>query len=224
MSWNKLSYILFEEKETLSFDLSDIKCSVTHPTFPIIFAGSKGQVLVIYSKTMAVIAVMEAGKRGIQKILINNCGDRVIAIDRSGRFFMWRYNLVAKNFKPKLDIATLDAVDCSFISDNSRIIVASKKHLILIDTLEGEQLAENFKNAPVLDEFSGITHILYSPHLRYCIVVLGKKSKIILFDIDNRMKLETVDVQGGADIISVERNSIGTIFAVGLGDGRVLVY
>ena len=38
------------------------------------------------------------------------------------------------------------------------------------------------------------------------------------------MKLETVDVEGGADIISVYSNSIGTIFAVGLGDGRIAIY
>lgn len=209
----------------LSYDLSELKCAATHPTFPLIFAGTKSKVLVIYSKTMAVTATLEAAKRSVVQVVINNSGDRIAGIDNNGDFFFWRFNLLSKKFSPKIHLSFMECTSLCFMSDSSRVLLSSNKKLYVLDTLAQNITKEQLNSKSVLDgNLRGITSVLYSPYLKDGIAILGKKGELASYSLENMMQLKEVSVGDNLEITSSVSNKIGTMIAVGLSDGRIMVY
>lgn len=224
MSWNQLSYVLFEDKETIGFNLNNVSCSETHPNFPIIFAGKKGSIQVVYSKTMASIGTLESGSRTISRIIVNYSGDRIIGIDSEGGFYIWNFNLLDTSIEPMIKIEDLHAIDACFISNSSRCLISTRKNLYLYDIFEELNTKKELKAKSKIEKLPGITKLLFLPFYNSVIVIIGKHSKICKYELTNKMKEGEIIIDESSEILSGVTNSLGTQFAVGLSDGRIFIY
>lgn len=177
-------------------------------------------ILIIYSKTMTAVAELTSGNSEIIKIVINNLGDRVIAIDSKGSLYVWRFNLLLIKQRPSIILKKIDAVDACFTTNSSSIAILTKNCLYHYDLLKSHKSDINEFKVEVV---SGGTAMKYLPKYKRCVVVLGKKGRVEIYDFEEKLRVDSLDT-GNRDVTSCEVNELGTVFALGYNDGVIEFY
>ena len=179
MDWHKLSSIVLSKKQPFSFEVSEIAVIYAHHSYPIIFAGKKSSVLILWDKTMTSIGELSGGTHTYHHIKLNNNGDKIIGIDSVGDISIWRFNLLfSTRNTPMLWIRGQDVKDCCFVNNSSFLVTISHKGIAKYDLTKPEKSMKDWDYSDVTGD-----KIIYSPHGKCCIVVNFKKNEIYTFDI-----------------------------------------
>lgn len=218
-SMNDLAFSLFENKDVIQLDMENLACIAAHRTYPLIFAACRGgDILVIWSQTMRVIAHLHGAKNHIVKIVISPSGDRVVGIDSHGHVIIWRFNLLSKKINVESYIKNGSAMDLCFVNDSSLFAILSKEGVSLEDMLTGSTLASNH-----LTECSG-NWIHFLPLTQRLLVVNAKRRFLCVIDPITKAIINenSIDCTTSELTCSIT-NKVGSVVCLGTQEGEVIL-
>lgn len=169
---------------------------------------------------MTAVGELVARTHDITNIVVNNLGDRIVAIDSKGYLYIWRFNLLLIQQKYSIFHKNIDAVDACFTTNSSSIAILTKNGIYHYDMLKGHQ--SNLSDCKI-DNISGGTFIRFLPLYQQLLVISGKKGKVDIYDIKDKIKVKGIEL-GNRDITACHINKLGSIFVLGFSDGIIQFY
>lgn len=130
-----------------TYEYSEINVIKAHNKFPILLAGKKSAIVILWTKTMTSVGELKGSKHTFHEIIINNNGDKVVGIDSQGDVFIWRFNLLTMtpNTPPTSTIEGMHIKDACFINDSSFLVAVTQNDMYMFD------LTKNKSNMQIWD-------------------------------------------------------------------------